>query len=280
MVKRPFLPSQREVKATFHVAGQFDQTRTYSWSDSYFHPVNFEVDSVQGTAAVTEYDTPSHPNQPAGLRQENLTIDTVYRRTGFRVPRSPHAIQLALRHDDHDIVSAPLQIRVAPPADATEEDFAQDLFTEEVGRTLDIGGTRELDAANDALGRVVEQFGNRRIATHARLALGQPLAGRYKLLTVKDSDRRFVLKQAESSTARRLIDAALLAEPDQAADTLGHIADTRSVDDHARHLADEGDSAAAAQCVTDARAMLAGRGVIDTVLSNLSAQADAYSAEG
>lgn len=56
-----------------------------------FDPVEFEVDRVDNAGdAVTDYDTASHPNRPADLPLETLTLESVYRRSGFDVTMSPN----------------------------------------------------------------------------------------------------------------------------------------------------------------------------------------------
>ena len=53
-----------------------------------FHDVQMEFDSATGAGAVTDYATCSHPNRPATLPCETLTIETVFRRAGFNVSKS------------------------------------------------------------------------------------------------------------------------------------------------------------------------------------------------
>ena len=63
-----------------------------SFESRYFDPVEFEVDRVSNaTPVITAYDTGSHPNRPAGLPNETLSLQTVYQRAGFDVAMSPNA---------------------------------------------------------------------------------------------------------------------------------------------------------------------------------------------
>ncbi len=58
----------------------------------YFDPVEFEVDRVANAGtAVTAYTTSAHPNRPADLAAETLSLATVYQRAGFDVTMSPGA---------------------------------------------------------------------------------------------------------------------------------------------------------------------------------------------
>src|SRR5262249_40600563 len=58
------------------------------YESRYFHSVNFEFDYAAGTTPITSYDTSSHPNRPATLVGEQLSIERVFRRAGFDVSRS------------------------------------------------------------------------------------------------------------------------------------------------------------------------------------------------
>jgi hypothetical protein len=81
-------PYQRKAVATFSGGGAGTLVREYLGASSSFHTVEFEFDTVEGATAVTSMDTHAHPNRPAGLPKETLSIDTVYRRAGFDVRRS------------------------------------------------------------------------------------------------------------------------------------------------------------------------------------------------
>ena len=71
-------------KATFSGGGG-SKVRVFKYKSRYFHPVNFEFDVAEGVTALTSYNTGSHPNRPASLPVENLTITNVFRRMGFDV---------------------------------------------------------------------------------------------------------------------------------------------------------------------------------------------------
>ena len=61
------------------------QDRGLRAGSASFHPVEFEFDVVEGTTAVTSIETAAHPNRPAGLPAETLTIEKVFQRAGFDV---------------------------------------------------------------------------------------------------------------------------------------------------------------------------------------------------
>jgi len=62
-----------------------------------FDDVEFEVDHVANASpVVTGYDTGSHPNKPASLPAETITLDTTFRRAGFNVSMSPNSSTIPL----------------------------------------------------------------------------------------------------------------------------------------------------------------------------------------
>ncbi|HEY3063875.1 MAG TPA: hypothetical protein VGL99_33305, partial [Chloroflexota bacterium] len=115
-----------------------------------------------------------------------------------------YTIQVALHLDGEDVVSAPLRIRVAPPRDYDEEHLAQDVFTDQVGRVLAFDGSSVLVAANDTLREVTERLPDRRVAVHARIALGNAVAGRRKRLEVGGG---LSPAQSLSSVAAHIVEA-------------------------------------------------------------------------
>jgi len=91
-VARNWFPDQRSATVTFSGGGGPNRVRTFKFKAPYFHPVDFEFDSAEGEAATISVDTCAHPNRPANLPCENLTIQTVFRRAGFNVTTSPGGI--------------------------------------------------------------------------------------------------------------------------------------------------------------------------------------------
>ena len=197
-----------------------------------------------------------------------------------------YTIQAALHIDGEDVVSNPLEIRVAPPRGYEEEFLAQEFFSEDVGRTLAFDGTRYLDKANETLHEVVEQMPERRVATHARVALGRPLARRYKLLVAEEPDapadeidKRFKLLKAEPDEARETLTKALVDDAQAAADTLGHIEYRAQIETLGVFLDEEGDADTAATSLTKAAKVLKDRKVLDRVVKNLEKQSKTYASK-
>jgi len=85
-----FFPAQRSAKITFSGGGA-SFTRAYAFVSPYFHEVEFEFDCATGVTAVTQINTGDHPNRPASIPVENLSITKVYQRAGFDVKVTPGA---------------------------------------------------------------------------------------------------------------------------------------------------------------------------------------------
>ncbi len=85
---RSLFPNLRSATVTYTGGGAAPLIRPYTFVSVYAHPVELEFDTAAGTSRVTDYNTGSHPNRPAGLPIELLTIEKVYQRAGFNVTRS------------------------------------------------------------------------------------------------------------------------------------------------------------------------------------------------
>ena len=81
---------------TFSGAGAAPYSRTYAFESRAFRPVEFEFDSVSNAHPVTSIDTYAHPNRPASLPRETLSLEDVYERAGFAVTKSGGDQQLPL----------------------------------------------------------------------------------------------------------------------------------------------------------------------------------------
>jgi hypothetical protein len=81
----------KTAKVTFSGPGLAPRVMVYVYKSAYFHRVEFEFDAEAGITAELSIDTHAHPNRPATLPAETLTIQTVYQRSGFSVSTSPNA---------------------------------------------------------------------------------------------------------------------------------------------------------------------------------------------
>lgn len=77
---------------TFSGGGISPATHDLDFVSQYFDPVEFEIDTVANAGtATTTYDIASHPNRPASLPAEVISLTSVYQRAGFDATMSPGA---------------------------------------------------------------------------------------------------------------------------------------------------------------------------------------------
>jgi hypothetical protein len=90
----PFLPPQQ---ATLTLAGPGirPRTRILQYVSPYFHRAEFEYDWEKGITPSREINTWDHPNHPASIPNERLSIENVYRRAGIDVTLSPNGNEIA-----------------------------------------------------------------------------------------------------------------------------------------------------------------------------------------
>jgi hypothetical protein len=197
-----------------------------------------------------------------------------------------YTIQVALHLDDEDVVSAPLRVRVAPPLSFEEQHVAQDLFTDQVGRVLAFDGSSVLDRASDVLRDVADRLPDRRVAVHARIALGNAVAGPRKRLEVgggleparplAELGARVVETPSDPAEVRRQLEPVLADASQRSAETLGHIDYHEYVDRFAAWLAEEGDAQAAVAAMDAMLETLSKRGVRAPVLAAIAQERDRY----
>jgi len=87
-VVRSWFANQRLATVTFSGGGAPSRVLTYKYKSQAFQSAEFEFDHAEDAIQVTSIDTCAHPNRPAMLACENLTIENVYRRAGFNVTTS------------------------------------------------------------------------------------------------------------------------------------------------------------------------------------------------
>lgn len=185
-----------------------------------------------------------------------------------------YTIQAILRLDTgEDVVSSPLRLRVEPPATFEDERVSHDLFTDDVARTLSFDGSRELTDANDVLRGVADRLPDRRIATHAQVAVGSPMTRNGKILTYDNGQEGVSVVPARPQEARSLLESALLTDQDQAARTLGHIGFRERTEALAQWLVGEGQARDAHDVLAQLGDTLAERGVKPAVVAEIRAEA-------
>jgi hypothetical protein len=162
--------------------------------------------------------------------------------------------------------------------------IAQDYLTDTVGRVLAFDGTRVLQSANDTLRDVIERLGARRVARHARVALGVALSEDHKVLALGDTVQaqqrpasalagaHIACARADVSRAQADLTAALTDDTSVAAETLGHIDFTYYVDRLVDLLAREGERGRATQVLGEVMKTLSARGVLKRVIDRIESR--------
>jgi hypothetical protein len=186
-----------------------------------------------------------------------------------------YLVKVALHIDGQAVVSNSLRIRIAPPKNRYDEElFAQDFFTDEVGRTLAFNGSKFFSKANDCLKEACDRFPENRLNSHARLALNTPISKEYKMLSFdRDEEgrisKKFVVSDIKADEAREGLNQALIENADTAVESLGHIDFKKQVDHYSTFLAENGDSAEAEKCQDFLYKRMKKRKVLDSVLDEI-----------
>jgi hypothetical protein len=81
-------PRSLKTIATFSGGGLRPTSRVFSFVSRNFRSVEFEYDHVAGCNPVFAIDTAAHPNRPATLPAQTLSIEDTFRRSGFAVAKS------------------------------------------------------------------------------------------------------------------------------------------------------------------------------------------------
>jgi hypothetical protein len=197
-----------------------------------------------------------------------------------------YTIQIALHVDELDLVSRPLQLRVAPPREYDEEWVAQDFFSEDVGRILTFDGSRVLSTAIDTLREVTERLSDRRVARHAHIALGNALARDYKLLDIDEeqpgmkpvcaAQGEIKIERANVEEARAELNSALFDNRELAAESLGHVDYKWYADRFSDWLAEQGAPEEAVRVQSGLHQTLSARKVLERILHEIDERRTSY----
>ena len=203
--------------------------------------------------------------QPGESTYEPLLVSASPSGWGIADPGA-YTIQAALTlPSGEDVVSKPLRIRVAAPVDTNEDRVSSDFFSDEVARALAFGGTRSMTQAVQTLQDVAERLADRNVAVHANLALGRSVANEHKSIAEDPNDARHPLgikvETPAVDEARGRLSKALAGDPNQAAESLGHIRYRRRAEAFGRWLAKNGEEDAGYEQVDVAIEALADRRV-------------------
>jgi hypothetical protein len=180
-----------------------------------------------------------------------------------------YLVQAAVDLGDEVVVSNVLRVHVAPPASPDEQALAPDYFTKDVAHALVFGATRTLADAHDTLRSVMERCADNPAALHAAVAVSSHRLEDFKWLDFGDdpTDAAVRLEEADLVDAAKVQADALLAAPDTAADTLGHIPYFDAVDHLADVLKAADDTAGAKRVLKSSVASMKRRDILAQVLA-------------
>lgn len=181
-----------------------------------------------------------------------------------------YKIQAAIDLTDEIVVSNVLRLYVAPPNQDAEANIATDYFSEDVGRVLAFQGAPALDSAEKILETVVETCSENPAAKHARIALSTPKLRNFKILEADGGREDLAIKTQVSkvSAAAKIQGAALLKDPNVAADTLGHIPYFETLRKAAEALEESGAEAEAIKMMTKTIKVMKDRNILASVIDN------------
>jgi hypothetical protein len=197
-------------------------------------------------------------------------------RNGWNLSEPGHyQVQVCLHIGKEDVVSNPLALRIAPPAEKHEEVLAQDFFSKDVGRVLAFDGSRFFDTANDTLRLVADKLEKRHVAVHAKVALLLPALTDVKRLELRDDGSPPQIVQTRAGLRQvgvELAEALGLRDAHLAAETLGHIDYNYYLNRFAKAIETEGAQNAGANAIDTlvlGHQTLVKRGVIQEALQPL-----------
>jgi len=188
-----------------------------------------------------------------------------------------YILQAALHRPEGDVVSNVFALRIAAPAGFDEEVIAQDFFSNAVSRVLAFDGSRVLPEANTTLRNVVDRLGDRRVAKHARIPLGLAVAEPARVLAIGAGaeagtaapKKTLKVESAQPDRAEAELKAALMKQPDVAAESLGHVDYKVYVDDLTTLLETKGEVEEAAEAQDTLYKIMAARNVLPRVLGEI-----------
>lgn len=89
--------TRRSLRMTFAGDDLKPAVRELEFATPHFREVEFEFDVVSGVTATTRFDTSAHPNRPATLARETVSILDIYERAGIGARLAPGSGQVVRR---------------------------------------------------------------------------------------------------------------------------------------------------------------------------------------
>lgn len=144
--------------------------------------------------------------------------------------------------DEQEVISASFSLHVLQPniqRRREEERFAQDFFSDDVGRILAFQGSLLLNSGNNILQELTERFPRINAATHAQVALASPKLKDFKTMDFSNQQPVIRVKNAELEEASQELKKVLIDRGVKSADTLGHICFKQISDKLSQELANQ-----------------------------------------
>jgi hypothetical protein len=132
-----------------------------------------------------------------------------------------YTVHAVLHTHDFVVAARPTRLRIAGACRVDDELMAQELFTKDVGRAFAFGASHAIEAPVAALHEVVERLPGRAVARYAALALAEAWKRDQRVLRLSGEERRFERVAAQPEEARRLLELALVHDPEAAASCFG-----------------------------------------------------------
>jgi hypothetical protein len=137
---------------------------------------------------------------------------------------------------------------------------------------------------NDVLREVEAKLSKSRAAAHAKLALTTPLSRGYKYLKIPDvhverisavheANGEITVNKAKVDKARDGLMKVLVSNPEEAAETFGHIQYRNKIEKLSEFIYKDGDPANAEKCMRTGLKTLKSRGVLTSVVKEMENQA-------
>ena len=151
-----------------------------------------------------------------------------------------YLIQAAAHMGEEDVVSARSSFGSPRRSHATRSTRQATCSPRTPRAYSSSGGSRYFQNANDVLEEILDRYPDRRIALHARVALGNPMTLEYKKVIPTDDGLELDVVPSDPDAAAKLIEPALVEQADAAAESFGHIRYRGIAERVARRLATVG----------------------------------------
>lgn len=187
------------------------------------------IEKQNGTAKkYRPYSKLLYQNIPVILNRGESLYESVFVSAGVNgfdlSEPGDYKIHCALQIEGANIISQPLSIRILPPSNYEEERIAQDFFSHSVGRVLAFDGSHFHTKGIDFLREVSERLPERKVAQHAKVALGMNLATDKKILTFSDrNEKKIKVVKANLKESKEFLESALIGDYNETRSTLSNI---------------------------------------------------------